>query len=147
VCTRGPAGGLRAPPAAVSAGGATFPSVVGRVVGVGGDRIGFAGGELTVNGRVPDEPYLAAGTVTNGRDPIHVPPGSIYVLGDNRQNAQDSRFYGPVPAGNVQARVAFTNVPLDWITVGAVITVVAALGIVVLMSTSCRRARPGAPVF
>lgn len=82
------------PPPAASADGATFPSVIGRVVGVGGDLIGFANGELMVNGQVPDERYLAAGTVTNGRASVEVPSGSIYVLGDSRETAQDSRSYG-----------------------------------------------------
>jgi hypothetical protein len=58
---------------------------------VGGDLIGFANGELMVNGQVPDERYLAAGTVTNGRASVEVPSGSIYVLGDSRETAQDSR--------------------------------------------------------
>jgi signal peptidase I len=127
------------PPPAASADGATFPSVIGRVVGVGGDLIGFANGELMVNGQVPDERYLAAGTVTNGRASVEVPSGSIYVLGDSRETAQDSRSYGPVPNHNVQARVAFTNVPLDWITLSAVVAVGAALVLVLLRSASDRR--------
>ncbi len=131
------------PPAASAAPGATFPSVIGRVVGVGGDQIAFANGELTVNGQVPADSYLAAGTVTNGRASTEVPSGSIYVLGDSRETAQDSRFYGPVPNDNVQARVAFTNVPLDWITLGAVIAAGLALGLVLLTSASRRRPSEG----
>jgi hypothetical protein len=92
-----------------------------------------------VNGQVPDERYLAAGTVTNGRASVEVPSGSIYVLGDSRETAQDSRSYGPVPNHNVQARVAFTNVPLDWITLAAVVAVGAALVLVLLRSASDRR--------
>jgi len=134
------------PPAAV--GGVGIPSLMGRVVGVGGDRVAFANGKLMVNGRVTDEPYLAAGTVTNGyrRASIDVPLGSIYVLGDNRENAQDSRVYGPVPDDTVKGRVEFTNVPLEWITLGAVVASGAALGLALLYSASRRRERrPGSP--
>jgi signal peptidase I len=58
---------------------------------VGGDRIAGADGGLTLNGQVVDESHLSVGTRTDGLEPILVPPDSIYVLGDNRANARDSR--------------------------------------------------------
>ncbi len=66
-----------------------------RVVGLPGDRIQIDRGRVYVNGTKQDEPYV--------QDPddrsvpgILVPPSSVYVLGDNRANSEDSRAFGPV---------------------------------------------------
>lgn len=66
-----------------------------RVVGLPGDSIRIDRGTVYVNGTKLDEPYV--------QDPdnrsfarIIVPPASIYVLGDNRANSEDSRTFGPV---------------------------------------------------
>lgn len=132
------------PPASVGTEG--FANVVGRVVGVGGDRIAGANGRLTMNGQVVDESYLSVGTTTDRLEEILVPPDSIYVLGDNRANARDSRSYGPVPDQNVQARVTFTNFPLDWIALAAVVVVGLALGLVALWPQSRRRLQRAASI-
>jgi signal peptidase I len=132
------------PPASV--GAQVFSGVVGRVVGVGGDRIAVANGRLTLNGQVVDESYLSVGIRTDRLEAILVPPDSIYVLGDNRANARDSRSYGPVPDQSVQARVTFTNFPLDWITLAAVVVVGLALGLVALRPRSRRRSQRAASI-
>ena len=66
-----------------------------RVVGVPGDRIRIDRGRLYANGAPLDERYV--------KDPddrsfaeVVVPASSVYVLGDNRANSEDSRFFGPV---------------------------------------------------
>ena len=120
------------PPSALPAGGLPVTRLISRVVAVGGDRIGIANGRLTVNDEVVDESYLAAGTTTDRLASTRVPADSIYVLGDNRGNALDSRSYGAVHADGVHARVTFTNLPLDWISLGAVVLVGFTLGLVLL---------------
>ena len=42
-----------------------------------------------------------------------VPPGCVWLLGDNRRNSTDSRIYGPVPTGIVKGRVVLRVWPLD----------------------------------
>jgi len=74
------------------------PSVkdlVKRVIGLPGETIEARGdGRVYINGTALDERWLPAGVRTDpGFTPIKVPPDSYYVLGDNRQNSKDSRYF------------------------------------------------------
>ena len=66
-----------------------------RVIGVPGDRIRIDRGQVFVNGAKLDEPYVRH---ADGRTfpEISVPAASVYVLGDNRAESEDSRFFGAV---------------------------------------------------
>ncbi|WP_251141058.1 signal peptidase I [Cellulomonas dongxiuzhuiae] len=99
--------------------------LVKRVIGLPGDRVACVGpGEpITVNGVPIDEPYLAPGSQPSEKEfDIVVPPNSLWVMGDNRQQSADSRFNmgkaggGSVPVANVVG-VAFVTVwPVDRFT-------------------------------
>ena len=84
-----------------------FP--IKRVVGVPGDVVEMRAKVLYVNGAQAAEPYVKHidGLIDARRDniaPVRVPPGKYYVLGDNRDNSLDSRYFGVVDAGDVIGR-------------------------------------------
>ena len=75
-----------------------------RVVAVGGDRVLVTDHSLTVNGRAKP----IAGTPNPGRhEAVTVPPGNVFLLGDNAELSIDSRAFGPVPARDLVGRVRF----------------------------------------
>jgi signal peptidase I len=75
-----------------------------RVVGLPGETVEGKAGRVYVDGRVLYEPYLPSGTVTSDFPPVVVPKGSLWVMGDNRSNSSDSRFFGPIRRSTVQGR-------------------------------------------
>lgn len=77
---------------------------IGRVVGLGGETVMVADGHTLVDGSPVEEPYLASGA---GRGGVwQVPSGSLFVMGDNRSDSDDSRFQlGPIDSAEVLGRV------------------------------------------
>jgi signal peptidase I len=93
-----------------------------RVIGVGGDRVtGDAQGHLTVDGRVLKEDYVAPSRGANAQPfNVQVPSGRIWVMGDNRDLAADSRVHrgdpggGTLEARSVRGRVIATGAGSTW---------------------------------
>lgn len=85
-----------------------------RVVGLPGDRIAVRGGHVLRNGKPVPEPYAqtCAEPVCNLSE-ITVPRGTFYVLGDNRDGSDDSRYWGPVRDEWLIGRAVATYWPPD----------------------------------
>ncbi len=66
-----------------------------RIVALPGDRVEIRDGRLLVNGTPVAEPYLN-GTPQGSFGPVTVPQDAVFVLGDNRNNSEDSRAFGPL---------------------------------------------------
>lgn len=79
--------------------------LIKRVIALPGETIEAREGKVYIDGRQLDEPYLDPGTLTTGLDePVTVPDGELFVMGDNRGNSADSRFIGAIPEDSVIGR-------------------------------------------
>jgi signal peptidase I len=119
-------------------------SYVKRVVGLPGDVIKIENGELSVNGvkfaqeefgseLIQDRPSFGYEQVylekspygshhiirpkegsSKNFGPLVIPPEEVFLLGDNRDASDDSRYWGSVPVERIEGRVVFIWLSLDW---------------------------------
>ncbi|MCX7781868.1 MAG: signal peptidase I, partial [Negativicutes bacterium] len=87
-----------------------------RVIAVPGDTIEIKDGRVFVNGQLQNETYILERT--RGSYPLStVPAGHVFVMGDNRNNSEDSRFkdVGFVPYDLIKGKAVLVFWPLDHI--------------------------------
>jgi len=89
-----------------------------RVIGLPGDRLELRRKTIYINGEPLVEPYAhftespseSAGVTGDLREfygPVSVPAGQYFMMGDNRDNSQDSRYWGLLPAHYVKGKALF----------------------------------------
>ena len=91
-----------------------------RVIGLPGDTVDLRDGKVYVDGVALDEPYIFTDNGDGRTDPQSsglsqwlVPAGEVLVMGDHRDNSEDSRTFGPIPISHVVGRAWLRYWPFD----------------------------------
>ena len=98
----------------------TIKDLVKRVIGLPGETVAERDGQILINGKVLKESYLPARTISNCASfaaqcfPTGPLPANRYwVMGDNRPNSRDSRYFGSIPKSEIVGRVFVRVWPLN----------------------------------
>lgn len=96
--------------------------LIKRVIATEGETVTLVNGRVLVDGKVIDEPYvkgqsypLKTAPGVEVRYPYTVPAGEVWVMGDNRENSQDSRYFGAIPVDTVTGKAFLIYWPLSQI--------------------------------
>jgi len=87
-----------------------------RLVVVRGKRLEFSPGHVLINGRPIDEPYIAEAS-TYAYGPRKLGPEEYFMMGDNRNNSQDSHAWGPLTGDRIIGRAEIIFWPLNRVRV------------------------------
>jgi signal peptidase I len=104
--------------------GAPVPDLVKRVIGLSGETISLAGGQVYINGKLLNESWLPAITqhaTSPGpsaepyalQRPFKIPSGEVFVMGDNRTESCDSRYWGPINTSTIVGKVDLRIWPIS----------------------------------
>jgi signal peptidase I len=104
--------------------GPPVADLVKRVIGLPGEIISLHDGNVYINGHLLPEPFLPAAarhdtypSNSSGayslQQPYRVPQGNVFVMGDNRADSCDSRYWGPVPESTIVGKVDVRVWPLS----------------------------------
>ncbi len=103
-----------------------YSDLVKRVVGLPGETISSVNGKIYINGKLLSAPWLPPGPQDftgplasdahpqfNMPGPVKIPAGEYYVMGDNRTDSEDSRFFGPIPKSLIVGRAVAVVWPVS----------------------------------
>ncbi len=131
------------------------------MVALPGDTISLVNGKVYIDGTLDPETYLPPNTPTcpfaptnapacrgvpteftsqpwNLSKPYTVPAGEYFVMGDNRTNSQDGRYFGPIPKSLIVGKMVTKIWPLSaaaWVVVGGIVVVLVAIVVLLLRPT------------
>lgn len=96
-------------------------TLIKRVIATEGQTVEIEDGKVVVDGIALDEPYtygkpsypLTTAYGTNITYPYTVPVGEVWVMGDNRTNSQDSRYFGSIPISTIAGKAVFIYWPIS----------------------------------
>ncbi len=93
--------------------------LIKRIIGIPGDSLTLANNHVAVNGMPLDEPYVhGASTVCSQYcGTITLKSGQYFVMGDNRTNSLDSRYFGPINEQDILGHVILRYWPLNMLEV------------------------------
>ena len=77
-----------------------------RVIGLPGETVKIVGGQVYINGHLYTEPFIKLNYNYN-YGPVYVTKGHLFVLGDNRPNSYDSRYFGLLTESSVRGDAFF----------------------------------------
>ena len=86
-------------------------TLVKRIVGMPGETMHYDSGRLHINGRTVTEPYLREKPDDEFRKPVDLGPNQYWVLGDNRNESDDSSENGPIQESDIQSRTVYRLLP------------------------------------
>jgi signal peptidase I len=89
-----------------------------RIIALPGERLLIRSGFVYINGHKLNEPYLPEEWVNQNNWPADpngevIPPNQYFVMGDNRNRSQDSRFFGPIARDRIDGKAWFRIWPLS----------------------------------
>jgi signal peptidase I len=104
--------------------GPPVPDLVKRIIGLPGETVSLSDGQVVINGKVLAEPWLPVSVrhaTTPGptqaayslHKPFVIPAHDVFVMGDNRENSCDSRWWGAIPESTIVGKTDMIIWPLS----------------------------------
>lgn len=95
-------------------------TLIKRVIATEGQTVDLKDGSVYIDGLKQFEPYTdgkPSYPLANSSEeityPYTVPAGEVWVMGDNRTNSQDSRYFGSVPVSSISGKAVLVYWPID----------------------------------